>query len=232
MSTPYYCRKVAFDYFVAQMPRLHETTGLLRAAVAIALHGLPNLDPEQTEVEIRHLVERVTRRVRSGSEQARLAHLHDELFEVAGFRGNSDDYYNPLNSYLPLVLETRRGLPITLTLLYKCVAEPLGLKVHGINAPGHFLARVDTAEGSLYIDSFAGGRVLSRDEVYERVAQAMGQPVAPSEEFLSVAGHRPWLSRILNNLQATFAQREEMHPLAAMQELQATLYAARLPDER
>lgn len=232
MSTPYYCRKVAFDHFVAQLPHLHETTGLLQAAVAVAMHELPDVDPTQTETEIRRLVERVERRVRSVSEPARLAHLHDELFEIAGFRGNSDDYYNPLNSYLPAVLETRRGLPITLTLLYKCVAEGLGLKVHGINAPGHFLAQVETAEGPLYIDAFDGGRVLSQSEVYERIAQVMGQPVPVSNELLAIAGHRPWLSRILNNLQATFAQREEMHALAAMQELQTLLHSAHLADGR
>ena len=57
--------------------------------------------------------------------------------------GNVDDYYNPANSYLPGVLRTQRGLPITLTLIYKCVGEQLGLTVYGINSPGHFLAAVE-----------------------------------------------------------------------------------------
>ena len=61
------------------------------------------------------------------------------LFEVFGLRGNAEDYYNPANSYLCDVLATRRGLPITLSLVYKLVAEGVGLEVHGVNAPGHFL---------------------------------------------------------------------------------------------
>ena len=61
-----------------------------------------------------------------------LAHLHEVLFDEEGFAGNVDDYYNVANSYLPVVLETRRGIPISLTLLYKLVAERLGLPVQGV----------------------------------------------------------------------------------------------------
>ena len=84
-----------------------------------------------------------------------MAHLHDVLFDVVGFVGNVDDYYNPANSYLPNVLRTRRGLPITLVLIYKCVAEQLGLTVRGINSPGHFLASVrnDSAAAASTKDS-------------------------------------------------------------------------------
>jgi regulator of sirC expression with transglutaminase-like and TPR domain len=77
--------------------------------------------------------------------------------------GNATDYYNPRNSYLPLVLKTREGLPITLTLVYKCVLDGLGLTVHGINAPGHFMAGVESADADgaeparMLVDPFEGG---------------------------------------------------------------------------
>ena len=66
-------------------------------------------------------------RVRGNQQQALLAHLHQFLFEEQGFAGNSNDYYNPFNSYLPALLQTKLGLPISLSLIYKLVAERLGL---------------------------------------------------------------------------------------------------------
>jgi len=115
-----------------------------------------------------------------------LAHLHATLFDEEGYRGNTEDYYHPYNSYLPAVMETRHGLPITLTLLYKAVAERLGLRVEGINAPGHFMGAVrrdarDEGAGVLLVDAFDGGRMLSRDEALERVEAITGAAVNDGE---------------------------------------------------
>src|SRR5687767_978066 len=143
---PAYCHPAAYAAFVAEMPRVDSTSGMFRAAFAIARHEKPAADVRLGEATIEELAETVRRRLRSENPQAKLAHLHDVLFEVVGFIGNVDDYYNPANSYLPDVLSTRRGLPITLVLVYKCVAEKLGLTVLGINSPGHFLAAVECPE--------------------------------------------------------------------------------------
>jgi regulator of sirC expression with transglutaminase-like and TPR domain len=170
--------------------------------------------------------------VRSKSVEARLAHLHDVLFDVVGLRGNVEDYYNPANSYLPDVLHTRRGLPITLVLIYKCVAEGVGLVAHGINSPGHFLAAVDTpdttgpghgASRRMYVDPFYGGSLLDESEVFRRIAETTGRQVAQSPDWLVPATGRQWLARMLVNLQAAFASLGRERDLLAMQELQALL---------
>jgi regulator of sirC expression with transglutaminase-like and TPR domain len=156
-----------------------------------------------------------------------LAHLHDVLFDVLGFRGNTEDYYRAANSYLPEVLRTRRGLPITLTLVYRRVADGVGLVVHGVNAPGHFLAEVDerhTGERrSMYVDPFFGGGLLSKAEVFERISQATGRDVEPAPEHLRRASPQQWLSRMLHNLQAVYAATGRERDLLAMQELQTLL---------
>jgi regulator of sirC expression with transglutaminase-like and TPR domain len=159
--------------------------------------------------------------------------LHDVLFDVAGFAGNVDDYYNPANSYLPEVLRTRRGLPITLALIYKCVAEGVGLAARGINTPGHFLVAVQSPEAVggarvasrpwMYVDPFYGGGVLDPQEVWRRVAEATGRDEPPSPHWLAPATHRQWLARMLNNLQAVFAHTGRERDLYAMQELQDLL---------
>lgn len=224
---PAYCRPAAYHAFVASLPAAESAEGLFRTAWSISQHELPDANIAEGEAAIAQLVETVRRRVRSNSPQALIAHLHDVLFDVAGFKGNVNDYYQSANSYLPEVLRTRRGLPITLTLLYRRVAAGLGVTVHGINAPGHFLAEVVLNQAShsesMFVDPFFGGGLLSESEVFERIRQATGNDVRPSPEHLGRATSRQWLMRMLHNLQAVFAATGRERDLLAMQELQAAL---------
>ena len=96
-------------------------------AVAIAMHQVENVDIAEFDATLQKYADAVRSRVRGSQPQALLAHLHDVLFEEEKFTGNQEDYYNTANSYLPEVLRTKRGLPITLSLIYKVVAERLGL---------------------------------------------------------------------------------------------------------
>ena len=143
---------------------------------------------------ITDLAETVRRRVHSTNVDAKLAHLHDVLFDVVGFSGNVEDYYNPANSYLPEVLRTHRGLPITLVLIYKCVAEQVGLVVRGINSPGHFLAAVKSAATDreptkrsdwMYVDPFYGGELLKRRRCLS--PDHLNDGAVPSQ-FVAMAG--------------------------------------------
>lgn len=229
---PAYCRPAAYAAFAVEVPRIDSTAGLFRAAFAIARHEQPGADVEQAEATIKDLATTVSGRVHSTSIEARLAHLHDVLFDVVGFVGNVEDYYSPANSYLPDVLRSHRGLPITLVLIYKCVAERVGLEVRGINSPGHFIAAVRSGESAnaaaiqstwMYIDPFYGGEVLHRDDVCRRIAATTGRQLSDPERWLEPATHRQWLSRMLNNLQAIFAQTGRERDLYAMLELQSLL---------
>lgn len=229
---PAYCRPAAYDAFAIEIPHLATTSSLFRAAFAIAQHEHPDADVEPAEATIAELADTVGRRVHSANVDAKLAHLHDVLFDVVGFVGNVDDYYNPANSYLPEVLRTHRGLPITLVLVYKCVAERIGLDVRGINSPGHFVAAVRSGqpEGTtaaqsawMYVDPFYGGQVLYRDDVCRRIAETTGRELFDPSLWLEPATHQQWLSRMLNNLQATFAQTGRDRDLYAMLELQELL---------
>lgn len=220
---PAYCRPAAFSRFERAMPGVGTTRGLLHAAFAIALHEHPTAEVAEAEATLAELAETVRRRVRSADIEAKLAHLHDVLFDVVGFVGNIEDYYNPANSYLPAVLRTKRGLPITLTLIYKCVAEGVGLTVRGVNSPGHFLAAVRSGGGWMYVDPFYGGELLDGDDVCRRIAQTTGMVAADPSQWLAAATHRQWLSRMLNNLQAVFAHAGRERDLYAMQELQELL---------
>ncbi len=233
LTSPAYCRRQAYAEFAEQIAHVDTTRGLFRAAFAIAQHERPTANVGQAEHVLASLSDVVRRRVHSSNTQARLAHLHDVLFEVVGLRGNVEDYYDPANSYLPDVLRTRRGLPIALVLIYKYVAEGVGLKVHGINASGHFLAAVEAidagrpiAEGCswMYVDPFYGGALLDEHDIGRRVVETTGREMLSTSAWRSPATGRQWLARMLTNLQAAFASTGRERDLLAMQELQALLY--------
>jgi regulator of sirC expression with transglutaminase-like and TPR domain len=232
VAMPAYCHPAAYAAFARAMSHVDTTRGLLRAACAIALHENLDADVDQAEATIGQLAGTVKSRVRSPNPQSKLAHLHDVLFDVVGFGGNIEDYFSPANSYLPDVLATRRGLPITLVLIYKCVAEEVGLVVRGVNSPGHFLAAVQcpepgrssaTNDSWMYVDPFYGGGLLTEEDVFRRIAEATGRDDPPSPEWLAHATHRQWLARMLNNLLAVFAHTGRERDLYAMQELQSLL---------
>jgi regulator of sirC expression with transglutaminase-like and TPR domain len=233
--TPAYCRPKAYSAFARELPHIETTPGLFRAAFAIARHDRPTADVEQSLATIENLADTVRHRVRSASTEARLAHLHDVLFDVVGLCGNVDDYYNPANSYLPDVLQTRRGLPITLVLIYKAVAERVGLVVHGINSPGHFLAAVEidaetptgNARPLMYVDPFYGGTMLNEADVFQRITDTTGDSIPDPSRWLAVATGRQWLARMLVNLQAAFAALGRERDLLAMQELEVLLSASK-----
>ncbi len=227
MPAPAYCRPAAYRMFAEQLADVESAAGLFRVAFAIALHERPEASLAEAETIVENLGDTVRSRVRSGSAEALLAHLHDVLFDVFGLCGNVADYYDPANSYLPDVLRTRRGIPISLVLVYRRVAEPLGLVVHGVNAPGHFLAEVELSGASgvqrMYVDPFFGGGVLNETEVAMRISQAAGKPIPMTPDVLTRATPRMWLARMLNNLQASFAATGQERDVCAMQELHALL---------
>lgn len=129
--------------------------------------------------------------------------LGEFLGKAMQMRGNSEDYYNPENSLLPRVIETRRGIPITLALVYILVGQRAGMAIEGVNFPGHFLAR---HEGVLF-DPFDRGRILSDDDcvlILER------QNLTPQPLYFETATPLAMLTRILANLLYIYQTAEEL----------------------
>ena len=217
---------MAFDYFVEQLASLHTTDGLVRAAIGVSMHALEDVNPAHVTGRLDSLAQTVLGRVRAPNPSALLAHLHDVLFVEEGFTGNRENYYLAINSYLPVVLKTKRGLPIVLCLVYRAVAERVGLTVEGVNAPGHFLCRVKTDEGWMIVDPFFSGQTLSRPETFSRLELALGQSLPDDNLYLATATNVDWLRRIIGNLQNLFRAEQHADDLAAMNEMQSALTTA------
>lgn len=224
-AAPRFCRPAAYELFAAQLPTLEETDSLVRAAVAVAMHERDDADLAEVEKTLADIAAAICKRVRSGSPQALVAQLHQVLFDEWGFGGNVDNYYLPENSYLPCVLQTRRGIPVTLSLVYKSVAQGVGLSARGINTPAHFLASVEVDGAWMIVDPFDGGTVLARDEVFDRLEQMAGSPIIRTDDLLSTATHQQWLARILRNLGQIFERTNRSADKLAMNELLALVSA-------
>lgn len=224
-ALPQCCTSEAFNFLRRQVPTIKSSDALLNGAVAIAMHHMPEANPAQIDRQLQKYAETVRKRVRGRQTQALLAHLHEVLFEEEGFRGNTEEYYSPSNSYLPAVLATKRGLPITLSLIYKLVAERLGLRSWGVALPGHFLVAVEESPNSaLLVDTFAAGRILTCEEAHDRLKELFGPEMEWSDELLQPASHRHWLTRILQNLLHIFGSNNQYADVAAILEMEMVLW--------
>jgi regulator of sirC expression with transglutaminase-like and TPR domain len=132
------------------------------------------------------------------------------LFVELGFRGNTEDYYDPRNSFLADVLERKVGIPITLSVLYVEVARRLGLAAAGVGFPGHFLVRVDGTREPLserlILDPFGGGAVLDRAGLAALLARASGPDARLEDVSLAPTPKRAILVRMLNNLAGIYGR--------------------------
>lgn len=223
-TLPLCCSPRSFNLLARQVPSLNSADALLQGAVAISMHQMEEVDAAAVDATIQGYADTVRSRVRGRQPQALLAHLHDYLFEELGFGGNTEDYYNPANSYLPAVIETKRGLPITLSLLYKVVAERLGVRSWGVGLPGHFLVGMEMDGEVVLIDPFAQGRLITPQEAHERLQEMFGPEVEWSNELLRPASNRHWLTRILQNLLNVFGSTNRFADVAAVLEMEMLLW--------
>jgi regulator of sirC expression with transglutaminase-like and TPR domain len=173
---------------------------LFHAALLIA-----RLDNEELDMDVyRKEVERMAKDVQAtlpkdADEASRLAALRKYLFELRGFHGSRNDYYNRANSYLNEVLDDREGLPITLSVLYLDLSRRLGLKVVGVGLPGHFVVKHVPAKGEpQLIDVYEGAKPMSREEASKLVEAYTGKPL--HDEQLAAVSKKAILVRMLHNL--------------------------------
>lgn len=128
------------------------------------------------------------------------------LFEELAFIGNQTDYYDPANSYLNRVMDRRRGVPTSLSVVYLCVARRLELPVVGVGMPGHFLCRYQTPREEFYIDPFHGGKLLSRIDCKRRIANLA---VDYDDSHLAPVSSRRMLQRMIANLHLIHKERKQ-----------------------
>ena len=148
--------------------------------------------------------------------------LNSHLFQAMGFCGNETRYYDPENSYLSRVIETRRGIPVSLSVLYLLLARRLRLPAYGVGTPGHFLVGFRPGPQACFLDAFNRGRILELSEV-RRMLVRSGYEFRP--EFVSPCTSRDILARMMRNLIAVYQKMacpDRMEMLASLVEIVLT----------
>lgn len=219
----------ALEYFAALVAD-DATLPLLEAAVALAQDEDTGLDVQGVLARIDDLCERLCRRIPADAAPLqRLRLLNRYFFHELGFAGNVNDYYDAENSYLNSVLRTRRGIPISLAILWLEMAQSVGLHVRGVAFPGHFMVKALLPRGQVLMDPFTG-ESLSREELVERLqpfqpsGSAEGEP--PLGLYLQAAQPREIMARMLRNLKEVHRASGDWHRLLAVQERLVVLLPA------
>ena len=230
--TPLCCDSAAFLAMRHARERLDTLDGLIDGAMAIARHDDPEVDCGAARETLFEIADDIRSSVKGCQPQALVAHLHDRLFVEHGYIGNTLNYHDPANSFLPSVVENTRGLPITLSLVYKIVGERAGLNIRGIGLPGHFCAGVELDGTIMIVDPFYAGRVLNIEEAQDRIRDTYGPNVEWSDELLEPVTYRHWLTRIMQNLLHTYGAQDRMKDVAAMLEMELLLWPEQIHLQR
>jgi regulator of sirC expression with transglutaminase-like and TPR domain len=188
---------------------------LAQAALVVARLEYPQVDAERYLAMLdglgdgaRRWIDAKTLERKDTSMPTCIRAFNEYLFTEQGFRGNQDRYDDPRNSCLNEVLDRRTGIPITLSLVYMEIGRRAGLRIDGVNFPGHFLVRCPDVGGrgraSLIVDPFHGGALLSEDDCRGLLEKHVGQDIAFSRSLLAPATRPQIIVRMLINLKRLY----------------------------
>jgi regulator of sirC expression with transglutaminase-like and TPR domain len=195
---------------------------LAPAALAIARVEYPSLDPAPYLHRLERMGEaaegRLQRHARSGL-AAQIATLNAYLFEELGFSGNAERYDDPRNSFLNEVLDRRLGIPISLAAVYLEIGRRGGIKLEGVNFPGHFLVRAPDAGEDLILDPFHGGAQLSEIDCRQLLREYVGDETAFDRGLLATATRQHIVVRLLVNLKRLYVRMQSFPQARAIADL-------------
>ena len=232
-----YTPPTPLDYFAA-LVQSDADFALFEAAVSLAQDEYPDLDIQSVLDDADQLLARIKRRipVDAGPLQ-KLRILNQFFFQDLNFGGNINDYYDPDNSFMQVLMRTRRGIPISLAVLWMELAQGLGLSVRGIGFPGHFMVKVNLPMGQAVIDPLTG-RSLSREELAERLdpfrrrSGLVDEFEVPLGLYLQTAPARDIIARMLRNLKEIYRTQEDWERMLAVQERLIVLLPESWPEYR
>ncbi len=187
---------------------------LAEGALLIAAEEYPSLGIPRYIAALDHLADKARPRVPSGGAASEaVAALCEFLFREAGFRGNTDDYGDPKNSFLNEVLDRRLGIPVTLAVVHLEVGWRLRLPLYGVGMPAHFLVGCETGSSPLFVDAFTG--TVLTDAGCERLfSRITGGSQRFRSDYLAPTPARDVLVRMLRNLKGVYLQQEDLQRAA------------------
>ncbi|MBI4193755.1 MAG: tetratricopeptide repeat protein [Betaproteobacteria bacterium] len=189
-----------------------EQIDLAEAALVIAAGEYGDLDIPAYIGKLDAMGAMLRRRLRQDiSPSESIIALNRYVFEELGFSGNAADYYDPRNSFLNEVIDRRLGIPITLAVVYMEIGRRIGLPLHGVSFPGHFLVKCAVRDGAIVLDPYHKGASLGLDDLLDRLRAARNGLDPDSgmvRNMLASANNREILARMLRNLKGIYLQQQ------------------------
>lgn len=230
MNLPFVHPTSPLEYF-ASLVQSDDHFPLLEAAATLAQDEHPMLDVQQVLDDVARILRRVKSRLpQAADDLTRLAILNQIFYKDMGFVRNANDFYAPENSHVHEVIRTRRGIPVSLGVVWLELAQGLDLQAHGIAFPGHFLVKVALKEGlvvlnpvsgeSLGVDQLAEMLAPYRDAADQRAGADLDDGETPLGLYLQACPPRDVLARMLRNLKEIHrAQQDWPRMLAVLDRL-------------
>lgn len=225
------------EYF-ASLVHTDADFALLEAAVSLAQDEYPELSVGQVLGDVDQLLARLWRRLPADAGPLqKLRTLNQFVYRDLNFSGNFNNYSDPDNSYVHVVLRTRLAIPISMAVIWLELAQGIGLKARGVAFPGHFMVKVNLSEGQVVIDPLTG-QSLSREELAERLEPYRGlvsqfdEQEVPLGLYLQAALPRDIIARMLHNLKEIHAAQEDWHRLVAVLDRLIVLMPQAWPEYR
>jgi regulator of sirC expression with transglutaminase-like and TPR domain len=158
----------------------------------------PEVEPEHISLFLDEMADRCEALITGPLDAVELCHiLNRVMFNEYGFSGDREDFYSPENSFLHTVIERRKGIPITLSILYILLAQRCGLDLEPIALPGRFIVGCFEDSMPFYIDPYEGGVIMSEEEVQFLLYH---YNVSETSEYLAPVTVGETLARMCRNL--------------------------------
>lgn len=211
--------QIGWQKFATEVNNNNQNINLAKASLYYAQAEYPNLEIHQ----YLSIIEQMAQEIASNLPQERyplqvIKTINNYLFNTLKFQGDRDNYYNPENSYLNRVIERRKGIPITLAVIYLEIAKRLNFPMVGIGMPGHFLIRPDFEDAGIFVDVFNQGEILFTQDCEAKLSELYQQTVKLERHFLKPVNNHQILARMLNNLKQIYLHERQLDKVLAIVE--------------
>jgi regulator of sirC expression with transglutaminase-like and TPR domain len=208
---------IGWHNFSEEINQVDENIDLARASLYYAQAEYPNLNISEYISILDIMAEEIDTRLPKQPYPLKVIKtINNYLFEELGYQGNGEDYYNASNSFLNDVIERKRGIPITLSVIYLEIAKRLNFSMVGIGMPGHFLIRPDFEDCGIFIDPFNQGEILFKQDCQEKLSDLYQKPIKLESHFLAPASNRQILARMLTNLKFIYLRSQQLSKALAV----------------
>ena len=209
--------QIGWDNFAQEVSQSDESINLAKASLYCAQAEYPELEVAKYLQQLDMIAEDIAVKLPSERYPLQIIKtINNHLYNCLEFRGNSQDYYNPKNSFLNDVIDLRTGIPLTLSIIYLEIAKRLDFPMLGIGMPGHFIIRPDFNDAGIFVDAFNQGEILFKEDCEAKLQQLYQQPVKLEPRFLAPVSNKQILARMLTNLKQIYLHHRQYNKVLAI----------------